>query len=1044
MRSIITICLQFRFLVVILAAVVMFLGITQMRTMPVDVLPEFSPPYVEIQTEALGLSAEEVEELIAVPLEQDLLNGVAWLDTIRSESVPGLSSVTLIFEPGTDLYRARQMVNERLSQAAVGLPHVSKSPVMLQPTSATSRVLIVGLSSKSLSMIQMSVLARWTIAPRLMGVPDVANVAIWGLRDRQLQVQVDPERLRAHDIPLLQVLETTGNALWVSSLSFVEASTPGNAGFIDTPQQRLGIQHILPILSPEGLAQVPITRTVRLIDVANVVEDHQPLIGDALTNNGTSLLLVIEKFPGSNTVKVTRGVEDALEALRPGLGGVNIDSTIFRPASFIEMAMDNLARTFIIGIVLVVLALGVLFFNWRTALISFVTIPLSLTAAGLVLYLRNATLNVMVLAGLVIALGIVVDDAIVGVESIARRLRQPRKEDSGKSPVRVILEASVETRSTLFFATLICLLAVLPVLALDGLAGAFFYPLALSYVLAVLAAMVVALTVTPVLSAILLPGMSKLPSLTERWGEEYAGWVKRVLQGPRWVFLSAVVLTAIAIAVLPFLGQSLLPMFKESDLRIHLEAAPGTSLPAMTRMVNQMTGELRAIPGIRNMGTTVGRAIFGDQVVGINSAEIWLSIDSKVDYAGTIDAINQTIARYGGFQSDVQTYLGQTSSAIVAGPSDPIAVRLYGQDWAVLRREAEQVKQSLAGIAGIVEEQLKLPIEEAILEVEVDLAAAQRYGIKPGDVRRTAATLLNGLQVGSLFEEQKVFDVVVWSTPETRRSVNSVGELLIDMPDGGRVRLADVAHVRIKSAPTVVKHDNVSRYLDIGLTVRGRDFGAVMGDVQARLRQSRFPLEYHAEVLGNYAQQQDTQNRLLSFAAVALIGMFLLLHASFTSWRLALASVLSLAVALAGGVLAVGATGVMLTLGSLVGLLAVFGIAARNQIMLLKHYEHLAWEGGEAFGPELILRGARERLAPILMTALTMSLALLPVLFLGDIPGLEVLRPMAVVILGGLVTTTLVNLFVVPAVYWTFGANLKPDTEMVGLMAMPSTEPQIM
>jgi Cu/Ag efflux pump CusA len=528
MRGIIGTILHFRYLVVVLAAVLMVFGITQLRCMPVDVLPEFSPPYVEIQTEALGLSAEEVEQLITVPLEHNLLNGVAWLDEIRSESVAGLSSATLIFQPKTDLYRARQMVAERLSQAAVALPRVSRGPVMLQPKSATSRVLIVRLSSKKLTAIQMSVLARWTITPRLMGVPGVANVATWGMRDRQLQVQVDPDRLRAYQVSLLELLESVGNALWVSTLSFVEAATPGNAGFIDTPQQRLGIQHISPIVSPESLSQVSVQGTgrfqfneaeadlppipkrggiVRLIDVADVVENYQPLIGDALATGGANLLLVIEKFPGSDTVKVTRGVEDALATLRPGLGAMETDSTIFRPATFIEMARRNLTRAALIACVIIALVAGLIFFNWRATLISLITIPLSLIAAGLVLYLRGATLNIMVLIGLVIAIGVIVDDAIIVVENILRRLHH-RPGETPRSPASVILEAVVETRGAMLFATLICLLAVLPVFSMPGIAGTFFQPLAVSYALAVLASTFVALIVTPALSAILLPSVS--------------------------------------------------------------------------------------------------------------------------------------------------------------------------------------------------------------------------------------------------------------------------------------------------------------------------------------------------------------------------------------------------------------------------------------------------------------------------------------------------------------------------------------------------------
>ena len=526
-RSIVGWSLKSPGVVVVVAVALLVFGAIQLRDMPVDVLPEFAPPTVEVQTEALGLSVAEVEQLITVPLEQDLLNGVAWLDTIRSESTPGLSRVELIFEPGTDLLRARQVVQERLTEAHA-LPQVSKPPQMLQPLSSTSRVMMIGLSSKQFSPIELSVLARWTIRPRLMGVPGVANVAIWGQRERQLQVQAVPERLREHGVSLNQVVETTGNALWVSPLTFLEASTPGTGGFIDTPNQRLGIRHVLPIVTPDDLAKVTIDeakpeggRALRLGDVAKVVEDHQPLIGDAVLGEGPGLLLVIEKFPDANTVEVTHGVDEALEALAPGLSGVQIDASLFRPANFIETAVGNLTIAMLLGALVLLLVFGVFLFEWRSALLSVASILLSVLAALTVLWLREATLNAIVLTGLVMALGALVDDAIVDVENIARRLRRHRRDSGDASTAKVVFDASLEVRSPIAYATLIMLVAVLPVFFMRGLTGAFLPPMALSYMLAVLASMLVALTVTPVLSLLLL---SRAP--LERREPPLARWLQ--------------------------------------------------------------------------------------------------------------------------------------------------------------------------------------------------------------------------------------------------------------------------------------------------------------------------------------------------------------------------------------------------------------------------------------------------------------------------------------------------------------------------------------
>jgi len=1034
MRSIIGSSLKFQFLVVTIAIALMAFGITQFRRMPVDVLPEFSPPYVEIQTEALGLSAEEVEQMITVPMEQDLLAGVAWLDVIRSESVPGLSSILVYFEPGTDLYRARQMVTERLSQAAVAIPNVSQPPTMIQPLSSQSRFMIVGLSSKELSLIEMSVLARWTIAPQLMGVPGVAHVAIWGNRDRQLQVLVDPAQLHKQGVLLDQVVETTGNALWVSPLSFLEASSPGTGGFIDTPNQRLNVWHVLPISSAEDLARVSVdgAEGLRLGDVAQVVEDHPLLIGDAVVNENPNLLLVIEKLPGINTLEVTRGVEAELAALQPGLPGVEFDATLFRPATFIEMAMANLSRTLVIAALLVALVLGIFFYGWRAALISLVAILMSLIAALFVLYLRGATLNAMVLAGLAIALGLVIDESIVDIERITQRLHQNRQQGGLQSSSIIILESAAETRNTILFATLITVLAVVPVFFIDGISGALFRPLVVSYTLAVLAAMVVALTVTPALSAILLSRTrleNRASPFVSRLQSGYQRNLSRTVKIP-WLANTAIVVLVIAVLIaVPFLKQGqALPAFQEPYLMVQFETAAGTSHPEMNRIVSRASTELRAIPGVSNVGAHVGRAVFGDQVVSINSAELWVSIDPKADYDATVAAVQDVVNGYTGLRHEVLTYMQQTLSLQQTSNSSDITVRVYGEDHAVLQSEAEQLQKALAKVNGVADPRVNSPVEEPTLEIEVDLDSAQKYGVKPGDVRRTAAILLSGIQVGSLFEEQKIFEVVVWGAPDLRQSVTDINELLIDTARGEQVRLADVADVRIVSSPTVINREAVSPYLDITFNVEGRSVSAVAADVKAAISNFAFPLEYHAKVVSDYEARQAAQSRLLVAGIVAVFGIFLLLQASFRSWRLALVVIVTLPAALAGGVMAdLLGNGGAISLGLLAGSLAVAGIALRNSVMLFSHFQNLEENDGEEFGPELVMQGARERLAPILMTALATGLAFLPFVLFGNIPGHEIVRPMAIVIVGGLVTSTWLNLFAMPELYLRFGARREAD-----------------
>ena len=1030
MRSLIVASLKFRLLVVAVAAATAVVGVNRLRDMPVDVLPEFAPTTVEVQTEALGLSAPEVEQLITVPLEQDLLNGVAFLDDIRSESVPGLSRILLVFEPGTNLFRARQVVAERLTQAHA-LPQVSKPPQMLQPLSSTNRVMMIGVSSKDVSALELSVLARWTIAPRLVGVPGVANVAIWGQQDRQLQVQVEPERLRAQGVSLGQVIETTANSLWVSPLTFVEASTPGTGGFIDTPNQRIGIQHLSPISTPADLARVRVEetqgRTLQLGDVATVVESHQPLIGDAVVNDGHGLLFVVEKFPEASSRDVTGGVEQAINTLQPGLSSIEFDTTVYRPASYIERSIENLTLALIVGAVLVVLLLLGFFLRWRTALISVVVIPLSLLTAALVLHALGTTMNAIVLAGLLAALVIVIDDAVADVESIERRLREQGQERGDKA-IAAVVEASLRVRRGALYATLIIALAVTPLFFLEGLSGEFFPDLAGAFLLALLASLGVALTVTPALSLLLLSRASLeresplVPWLRRRYEAALSGVIHR----PRVAYLAVGAVLVVAFAAVPFLGVSLLPTFKESELLIRWNGPPGTSLTEMNRITGLAGRELRSVPGVRDVGAHVGRAVTGDRVVGANSGELWVSIDPGADYDATVTSIRRVVDGYPGLSRDVQTYSRQRVREILTGTDDDVVVRLYGENLKVLAAQGEKVRGALSGIDGMADARVVLPAEEPTLEVEVDLAKAQRHGIKPGDVRRAATTLLSGIQVGSLFEQQKVFDVVVWGTSDTRNSLTSARQLLIDTPEGGHVRLEDVAELRIAPNPSTIRRQAVSRYLDVGANISGRDRSSVVRDVEGRLQGIAFPLEYHAEVLAADAQPRG---RLISIGIAAAIGIFLLLQALFGSWRVATLCFLTFPIAVGGGVLAALAAGGTLSFGSFAGLFAVFGIAVRNGVLLVDRFRHLELREGEDLDPEPLLQAARDRLVPTLLTALAAGLVLLPVAILGGSPGYELGRPLAIVVLGGLVTSTLLTLFVLPVFYLRFCSSAEAKTE---------------
>ena len=705
MRWIVESSLRFRLLVLVIAAGVLAFGVARLREAPVDVLPEFTPPYVEIQTEALGLSANEVEQLITVPLEADLLNGVAGVDTIRSESVPGLSSIVMVFRPGMDVYEGRALVQERLTQAHA-LPNVSKPPLMLNPRSSSSRVLMIGLSNgaKPLTPIQQGLLARWTIRPRLLGVPGVANVAIWGQREQQLQVQVDPRRLREKHVTLDQIIATTGNAQLVSPLTFLEASTPGTGGFIETPTQRLQVRHVFDNLStPAALADVPVEDSrahLTLGDVSTIVEDHQPLIGDAVVNGGSGLMLVIEKLPGADTLAVTRGVEDALDELRPGLDGMRTDTNVFRPASVIDAAIGNLTLAIVFAAALLTLALAAFLMRWRTVLVSLVAVTLSLATAALVIELLGATVNAISFAGLAAALAIVVGDAVLGAESVARRLREPPAEGDRPPARTVVLDATTALRRPLAYALVIALIAVLPIVVMQGRPGAFFSPLAVAYVAAVLASTLVALTVTPALSLLLAgraPRARRESAGVRRLGAMYAAALARVVGRPRAALLAAGGCAVAAIAALALLGTSLVPSFKDRDLLVRLDAKPGTAQPTMTRIATDATRRLKAVPGVRDVGAHIGRAVTGDQVVDVNSSELWVNLQPDADYDKTVASVRRTVAGLSGLKAAVVPYSqqkirdvgtlisgGQTGTdgalSELTGTRQPLVVRVFGED----------------------------------------------------------------------------------------------------------------------------------------------------------------------------------------------------------------------------------------------------------------------------------------------------------------------------------------------------------------------------
>ncbi len=1042
MRRIVSTSLRFRWLVLFLAAATLALGFVQIPETKVDVFPEFAPPQVEIQTIALGNSSNEVEQLITVPIE-DQLNGIEGLTDLRSKSVAQLSSIRLIFDRGTDELLARQLVAERLSQITPTLPTWASPPFMMPALSATSRIMKIGLTSESVNLVDMSTIAYWKVRSRLLRVPGVAQVAIWGERLPQRHVQVDPSKLTEHDVSLQQVMDTSANALESGLLQYSDGAVVGTGGFVETEGQRLNIRHVQPITGPDQLGEVPVVerdgKMLRLKDLGQTLVDPGPLIGDAVVDDGPGLLLVVQKYRGANTVDVTRGVEEAMAEMAPGLPGIEVDTTIFRPATFIEQSLENLTRALLLGVLLVSLIIVAFLFEWRTAFISLIAIPLSLVAAVLVLDAAEVTLNVMVLAGLVVAIGVVVDDAIIDVENIVRRLREARALGLPHSTFQVVLDASVEVRSAITYATLINVIAVVPVLFLSGLSGSFFRPLVLSYGLAVLVSMVVALTVTPALCLLLLSRgklVGRESPLMRVMKKGYLTLLTPLIKKPLPAVVAALVLLLGAGLAVPTLGNQLLPNFKERDFLMHWLTQPGTSLAEETRISVSACRDLREIPGVRNCGSHIGQAFLADEVYGVDFGENWISVSKGVDYDETLAEVQKTVEFYPGLYRDVQTYLRERIKEVLTGSSEAVVVRIYGPDLATLRSQAKDIEGRISDVPGVVDAHAATQTDLPHVEVEPDVAKARQFGLKPGDIRRQASTLIASEEVSDIFAGGRAYDVHVTAIPSARDSVADVENMLLDTSDGRRIKLKDVADVRVAPTPNAIQREKQSRYIDVSANVEGGDLAAVVDAVEDRVDGVIFPLGYHAEVLGEAAELDDARDRLLFFGLAAGLAIFLLLQAAFGSFRPAVLTFLLLPTALVGGVIAVRLSDGVLSLGSLVGFLAVFGIAARNGILMVSHFQRLETEG-HAFGPDLVKLGAQQRLAPIMMTALATGLALVPLVVAGTIPGHEIEHPMAVVILGGLVTSTLLNLFVLPSLYLRFGKSRKYHR----LPAAPSEAP---
>jgi len=1037
LKPLVSFSLRFRGVVIALACLLLGYGFYIASNAKLDVFPNFVQPQVVIQTEAPGLSPEQVEVLVTRPVET-MVNGLGDMESLRSESIQGLSIITAVFKEGSDVFRARQMLAEKLAETAGTLPASVRTPRMTPLTSSTMDLLKIGLLSEKMTPMELRTFADWTLKPRLLSVPGVAKCSAFGGEVRQLQIQVLPERLLAYDLALSDVL------------AVARASTAVlGAGFIETSNQRLTIQTEGQALTPEILGEVVVAHSngfsVRLKDVARVLEGAEPKFGGTVIQGQPGVLMTMSSQFGANTMEVTAALEAALAEMKPVFEreGIQVFPRLHRPATFIETALRNMKHSLALGGILVAVVLFVLLGSIRTAAISLTAIPLSLLTAVIVLEKFGITINTITLGGLVIALGEVVDDSIIDVENIFRRLRESQSKNAalGKREIfNVVLNASLEVRRAVVYATFIVALIFLPVLTLTGLQGSFFAPLALSYILAIMASLLVALTVTPALAFLFFDrGVRKTgePRLQRGLKAAYRGALGFVARGPGIIIALVAVICLLAATRLPFFGGEFLPEFREGHFVLQVFAAPGTSLPEMLRIGSQISRELLKHKNIDTVEQQVGRAELGEDPWGPHRSEFHvdlkkISSEEEEKMAGEIRGI---LEKFPGLHSKVLTFLGDRIGETITGETDPVVVNVFGEDLEVLDAKAQEIAKVLRQVPGNEGVQVKSPPGGPRIAVRLRPERLAEFGFRPLEALEAIQTAYQGTVVAQTHRGNQVADVAVILNEKDRQDPEAIGSLLLRSAYGNRVPLSELADIYPTSGRHSILHEGARRRQTVTCSAAGRDVTSFVDDAKKQVASKvTFPGGIYAVFSGAAEAKAKAQRELLVHSAIAAVGILLLLSIAFHHWRNLLLVLANVPFALVGGVLAVwlttafGETGEGgLTIGALVGFVTLFCITTRNSIMMISHFEHLVNEEGMTWGLDAAMRGASERLMPILMTATVTALGLLPLALGAGDAGREIEGPMAIVILGGLVTSTALNLLVLPALALRYGRFGKVD-----------------
>lgn len=1012
--------IRFHGIIIALAVLILLYGSYRFSTAGLDIFPAFSPKQVVIQTESPGLSSEQVEVLVTQQIEM-AISGLIGMESVRSESIQGLSIVTVTFDEDSDIYRNRQLVSERLASLTGRLPQGLGMPVAIPLSSSSATVLTIGLSSGDKDLMPLRSLADWTLVPRLLSVPGVADVNVFGGEIAQLQIQVDPAQLHRFNLALDDIIQA--------------ASQAGNiqgGGFIENDNQRFTLQVTGQPVTPEKFAKIIVKRdqgrNITLAEVATIAYAPEPPIGAAQIMGKPGIVMMVIGQYGSNTLTVSRQVEQALKEFEPIFSkqDITFHSRLFRPADYIETSLANLSGHLLIGGLFVIIILYLFLFNFRTAFIAALAIPLSLIGAVIVLLEAGVNLNIMVLGGLAIALGEVVDDAIIDTENIFRRLRENRLSNQPLPVAEVVYKASLEVRGSVVYASFIVALVFVPLLTLDGVAGRLFAPLGYSYILAILMSLLVALTLTPALCYVLLGRHAgdDEPPLIRRIKPRYGALLSFVTGRFKTVMTVSMILCLAGLLAFLGLDSKFLPELREGHYIVHTASIPGTSLRESLRIGGKLTEQFMKIEGVESVSQWAGRAERGADTYGSHYSEYEVRLKPMPGSGQQriLDRLRDILSGFPGILFEANTFLTERIDETISGYTSPVVVNIYGNDLAVLDDKAQALAELMRGIPGATDVQLRSPPGTPLMQIDLDLDQLGFWGILPSQVINTLQAAYETRIVGKHAQGNKIFNIAVALAPELRKQPESIAQLPIRTQDGGLIRLAQVAEIRHAASRYNILHQGARRRQTVTCDITGRDFDDFMRELKTRVLEAiPFPADVYPEFTGAAIEQAQARNELILHALLAGAGALLFIYIAIGSFRHALLTLANLPFALVGGIAAVVLTGATLSVGSVVGFVTLFGITARNSIMLLSHYRYLVEVEGKSWNLETAMQGAQERLPAILMTALVTGLAMFPIAFDSDNPGREIMGPMAAIIIGGLVSSTLLNLLLLPGVLLRFG-----------------------